>query len=77
MTQAEFARRTDLSAKHVNQIAQGKSGFTADTALRFERVTGIACADWLRHQADFRTEQIRDHLEFHAVDGVGPEVGPK
>jgi addiction module HigA family antidote len=59
MSQAEFARRTDLSTKHVNQIIKGKSGYTAETALRFELVLGIPAEFWLRLLANHRTDLAR------------------
>lgn len=55
MSQREFARRTELTPKHVNQIIRGHSGYTADVAVRFERVTGVPARFWLALLADHRT----------------------
>lgn len=41
MSQAELARRTGLSVKHVNHVCQGISPLSADTAVLLERATGI------------------------------------
>ncbi len=46
MTQVDLARRTGLSAKHVNQIIQGASAVTPGTALRLEHVTGTPARVW-------------------------------
>ena len=59
MSQAEFARRMDLSAKHVNQIIKGKAGYSADVALGMERVLGINAVFWLNLQANYQTDLAR------------------
>jgi HTH-type transcriptional regulator / antitoxin HigA len=41
MSQAELARRTGLSAKHINLILKGTAPITPDTALKLERVLNI------------------------------------
>jgi plasmid maintenance system antidote protein VapI len=46
MSQAEFARRADLSTKHVNQIIQGDAPITADTAIALELVTDVPAEVW-------------------------------
>lgn len=53
MSQAEFARLTKFSAKHVNLVINGKAGFSADAAIRFQRVTGMSARLWLHLQADY------------------------
>lgn len=65
ISQAELARRTDLSTKHVSQIATGKVPMTADVAIRLERALGVAAVDWLRADAPrqiaaHKTEDTRD-----------------
>ena len=59
MTQAEFARRTGLSAKHVNRVVKGKATFGPEVAIRFERVTGVSARLWLTLQADYQLGQAR------------------
>ncbi len=46
MTQAELARRTGLSTKHVNQVIRAAVGLTPDTALLLEKATGVSAAVW-------------------------------
>lgn len=60
MSQREFARRTELTPKHVNRIIRGHSGYTADVAVRFERVTGIPARFWLALLAQHRTFLARN-----------------
>lgn len=51
MSQAELARRTGLSVKHVNQIMQGQASITANTAVLLERTTGIDARIWSQLEA--------------------------
>lgn len=56
MSQAEFARRADLSTKHVNQIIQGEAPITPDTAVALERVTRIRAAAWNGLEANYQAK---------------------
>ena len=62
MTQAELARRTGLSAKHINQIVNGKAPLTPETAARLEEVLGIRGSLWNRLETNYREALLR--LEF-------------
>jgi HTH-type transcriptional regulator/antitoxin HigA len=57
MTQTELARRTGLSTKHVNQIVRAAVGLTPETALLFEKATGVSAAVWNRLEVTYQ-----DHL---------------
>jgi HTH-type transcriptional regulator / antitoxin HigA len=59
ISQREFARRADLSPKHVNKLIQGLVPLSADVALRLERVTGTPARIWNRREADYRSDQER------------------
>ena len=59
MPQSEFAKRMDVSAKHVNLVLQGKSGYSADFAIGMEYVLGISAAFWLNLQAEYRLALLR------------------
>jgi HTH-type transcriptional regulator / antitoxin HigA len=50
MSQAELARRLGRPKKTVNEIIQGKSGITSDTALQLEKVLGIPAGFWVNRQ---------------------------
>lgn len=54
MSQAELARRTGFSVKHVNQISQGLAPISADAALRLERITNIKATTWLALESNYR-----------------------
>ena len=59
MSQADLARRADLSAKHVNQIVQGEAAITPETALALERVTRVPARIWNSLEANFQAQRIR------------------
>jgi HTH-type transcriptional regulator/antitoxin HigA len=59
MSQTEFARRTGLTPKHINRIIRGKAGYSADVALRFERVLGVSANLWLGLWANYQTDLLR------------------
>jgi HTH-type transcriptional regulator/antitoxin HigA len=59
MTQGDLAARTGLSLKHVNQIAQGIAPITHDTALLFEKVTGVSARTWNSLEAMYRDRLAR------------------
>lgn len=50
LSQAEFARRADVSAKHVSTIVARKASVSLDTARAFERVLGLKATVWTRLQ---------------------------
>ncbi|CAN02931.1 putative HTH-type transcriptional regulator YddM [Clavibacter michiganensis subsp. michiganensis] len=54
MSQVQFAQRCGLSTKHVNQILQGQSAVTPETALLIERVTGVPARFWNALESDYR-----------------------
>lgn len=54
MSQVQFAQRTGLSTKHVNQLMQGGSAITPETALLIERVTGVPARFWNALESDYR-----------------------
>jgi HTH-type transcriptional regulator / antitoxin HigA len=53
MTQSDLAARTGLSVKQVNQIAHGIAPITHETALAFEKVTGVPATVWNRLEANY------------------------
>ncbi|RIT40453.1 ImmA/IrrE family metallo-endopeptidase [Mycobacteroides abscessus] len=59
MSQAELARRTGLTTKHVNQVMQGIASLSADVAQKLEYATGTPSHWWLRLEADYRSATVR------------------
>lgn len=59
ITQVDLAERTELSPKHINQIIKGAATISPETALRFERVTGVAARVWTRLEANYQEHLLR------------------
>ena len=59
MTQAEFAKRTSLTPKHINQVVKGSVGISPEVALAFERVTSIPARYWTQLDANYQTAKQR------------------
>ena len=54
MSQAELARRTGLSTKHIHQIVRGMVPITTDVAQRLERATGVPDRLWNNLESRYR-----------------------
>lgn len=74
MTQVQFARRTSLTPKHINQVLKGSVGISPEVALAFERVTSIPARFWTQLEANYQTAKqqiieentLKEHV--HLVD---------
>lgn len=62
MSQADLARRTRISPKHINQILQGAAPISTDTALALERVTRTPAAFWNNLEANYQLYKTK-HAE--------------
>lgn len=54
MSQYEFAIRSNMSPKNVNEIIKGKAPIKEKTAIHFERVLGIPARFWLNLESQYR-----------------------
>lgn len=59
MPQAELARRTGISTKHINQLCKGIVPMSIDVALRLEHVLGIDAIQWVYADAVTRIAERR------------------
>ncbi len=59
LSQAEFARRADLTPKLINTIIKGHNPVEADTALALERVTGTRAYIWTGLQKEWELYRSR------------------
>ena len=70
MSNAELARRTELSEKHVSQLVNAKVPLSMDVAFKLEQVLGIPASLWLSLESNYRAEQKRaaqrEHLKAYA-----------
>lgn len=60
MAQVDLATRTGLSLKHINQIIQGVAPITQETALLFERATGVPAGLWNSLESAYRERLVRE-----------------
>jgi HTH-type transcriptional regulator / antitoxin HigA len=76
MSQAELARRTGMSAKHINLILKGSATITPDTALKLERVLNIPARIWNALEANYQghlsrlgeARELEDHVGWASTD---------
>lgn len=59
MTQADLVERTGRPVKTINEIVQGKTAITPETALQLERVTGVPAEFWNQREANYRAYLAR------------------
>ena len=59
ITQTELARRMGRPIKTVNEIIQGKTSLTADTAIELERVLGVPASLWNGLESNYREHLAR------------------
>lgn len=57
--QAEFARRTGFTRKHINDLVQGRMPITPDAAERLHHVLGSTTEFWLMREAQFQAAKVR------------------
>ncbi|MEL6977228.1 MAG: HigA family addiction module antitoxin [Pseudomonadota bacterium] len=60
LSQAEAARRVGISTKVMSTIIRGKNPVSADTALKLEKVFGLAAHVWLNIQAQWDLYEQRE-----------------
>ena len=53
MSQTELAGRTGLTPKTINEIAQGKSSVTPETAIRLSAVFGMSVSFWNNYKPTY------------------------
>ncbi|OIH83515.1 hypothetical protein BLJ79_15760 [Arthrobacter sp. UCD-GKA] len=62
MSQAELARRLNVSPKHVSKLIAG-ARLTETVAMKLELVTGVPARIWLSYEATYRADIARLGLE--------------
>ena len=73
MTQAELARRLDVSYPRLNEIVKGRRSVTPGTALRLSRVLGMSPDFWLGLQQDrdlwhaMRSPEAKEILQLEPI----------
>jgi len=67
MTQKEFAKRMDMSEKHISHLVNGEVRLSQDVAQRLESVLGLPAEFWNNLESRFREKLARVELE-NAID---------
>jgi antitoxin HigA-1 len=62
ISQYRLAKDISVPAMRINKICSGKSGISADTALRLARYFGTSVEFWTGIQSHYDTEQARMEL---------------
>lgn len=73
ITQAEFAKRLEVSPKTVSKIISGEDSISASTANKLAKLTGISVKTWLKLQMNYDAKVIeiknaKDADEKHICD---------
>lgn len=66
VSQADLARRTNLSAKHINLLAHDHARMSVDVAIRLEFALGVDAAEWMRAYTDTWINEQRDTVMLAA-----------
>lgn len=70
MTQKEFARRMELSEKHISHLINGEVKLTPSVALRLEMVLGIPASFWNNLESIYREDLEKVKLENEMEDDL-------
>ena len=63
LTTAQAAEALGVSRQQLYRVLAGKSGISAEMALRLETVIGSTADHWLRLQAAYDLSQARQHKD--------------
>ncbi|MGB2824033.1 MAG: HigA family addiction module antitoxin [Phycisphaerae bacterium] len=74
ITQYRLAKDISVQPTRINQIVKGKTGISADTALRLARYFQMSAQFWLNLQAHYDLEVARDRLESRLQEEVSIHV---
>ena len=66
ISQNALARAIGVPPRRVNEIALGKRGITADTAIRLAKHFGTSEQFWMGLQADYDLEEARRGMKLVA-----------
>ncbi|MGA7278146.1 MAG: HigA family addiction module antitoxin [Desulfocapsaceae bacterium] len=72
LTQAELARRLNVSYPRLNELIKGKRSVTPDTALRLSRVLGMSADFWLGLQQDWDLWHAMNSREAKQINRLKP-----
>jgi addiction module HigA family antidote len=62
------ANAMHVAPRRINEIAQGKRGITADTALRLSKALGTTATFWMNLQSRYELETAEDTLRLSDIE---------
>ncbi len=65
MSQAQLAQRMGRPHKTINEIVNGKTAITPETAIQLERVLGVPARFWLKREQHYQEWRARQQDETH------------
>ena len=71
ISQSQAARDLNVPPRRISDLAHGKRGITADTALRLAHYFGTSARFWMGLQADYDLEEARLALGNTLASEVG------
>ena len=71
LSQNRLAQELGVPPRRINEVALGKRGITADTALRLARYFGMSPEFWLGLQMDYELDTEADRLGDRLASEVG------
>jgi antitoxin HigA-1 len=74
LNQHQLAEALGVNVSRINRIVGGKSGITADTAMRLARYFGTTPQLWMNLQARYDLEKAKDEREAEINRTVQPRL---
>ena len=72
ISQYRLAKDIGVTPRRINEIAHGRRGISADTALRLSRFFGMEAQFWLNLQSRYDMEVAKEELHDKIVKEVRP-----
>ena len=70
MKQKEFARRMDMSEKHISRLINGEVQLTSDMAMRLELVLGVPARFWSKLESVYREKLAKANSENEMEEDI-------
>jgi HTH-type transcriptional regulator / antitoxin HigA len=70
MSQKEFAKRMDISEKHISRLINGEVQLTPDMAIRLEMVLGIPAQFWSSLESVYREKLAKVNAENEMEEDI-------
>lgn len=72
----EAAAKLGISRKQLSAVVNGRSGISAEMAIRLSKAFGASAGMWVRLQANYNLAQAMERVDEIQVERAGPESPP-